>query len=392
MKKFFLHILFFAVLTALMVGLASCRSDSDEPGTDPVVSNELSGSITGIRTLDPAIEYKLTGSLIIEDGGVLNIPAGTVIKSQKGFSNYILVLQGGKIFARGTAEKPIVLTADDPNATAGHWGGLIINGKARLSGVEGQVATGTTEINSAYLYGGDNDADNSGVLTYVKLEYTGARSSASIEHNGLTLNGVGSGTTIENIYVLESADDGIEFFGGSVKVKNLLIVNPDDDMFDFTQGYSGTLENCYGIWETGYTSTESDPRGVEADGNLDGKTPDDVNQSNFAIANMTVDLKLAASANTNAIMQDVIKVRRGATAAITNALVKGSGTVQDLVDCTDGAGDANGLTAINLTNQLSAPITGTEAKPGSNNASIVIGGNNTGCPTSNFSWTGYTNF
>jgi len=203
---------------------------------------------------------------------------------------------------------------------------------------------------------------------------------------------VGSGTKIENIYILESADDGIEFFGGAVHVKNLLVVNPDDDMFDMTQGYSGGIENCYGIWETGYTSTESDPRGVEADGNLDGKTPDDVNQSNFQIANMTIDLKLPASTNSNAIMQDVIKIRRGATATITNALVKGTGTVQDLVDCTDGAGDANGATSISLTSQLSTPITGTDAKPGANNATISIGGNNSGCPTSIFSWTDYSEF
>lgn len=200
----------FAALAA-PVGLASCGSDSEELDTDPEVNNELSGSITGVRTLDPSIEYKLTGTLIVEEGGVLNIPAGTVIKSQKGFSNYILVLQGGKIFAKGTAEKPVVMTADVPDAGAGYWGGLVINGRAKISGVSGQTATGTTEINPAYLYGGDNDSDSSGELTYVKLAYCGARSSADIEHNGLTLNGVGSGTKIENIYILESADDGIEF-------------------------------------------------------------------------------------------------------------------------------------------------------------------------------------
>jgi len=75
---------------------------------------------------------------------------------------------------------------------------------------------------------------------------------------------VGSGTKIENIYVPNGSDDGVEFFGGTVNVKNLLVVNPDDDMFDFTQGYKGTLENAYGIWEAGYTSSESDPRGIEA--------------------------------------------------------------------------------------------------------------------------------
>ena len=85
----------------------------------------------------------------------------------------------------------------------------------------------------------------------------------------MTLNAVGNGTTINNVYIVEGADDAIEFFGGSVNVSNLLAVNCDDDMFDFTQGYCGTLSNCYGIWDDGFTSTEEDPRGIEADGNLD---------------------------------------------------------------------------------------------------------------------------
>ena len=126
------------------------------------------------------------------------------------------MLQGGQIFVRGTEEAPVRMTADSDNAQSGYWGGLIINGRAPLAGGE----TGSTEINSAYSYGGDNAADNSGEITYLILEYTGARSSADVEHNGLTLNGVGNGTKIENIYVVEGADDAIEFFGGSVNVTN----------------------------------------------------------------------------------------------------------------------------------------------------------------------------
>src|SRR5690606_18790757 len=126
---------------------------------------------------------------------------------------------------------------------------------------------GSTEVNTAYVYGGSNVSDNSGELSYLILGNTGARSSADVEHNGLTLNGVGNGTTITDLYIYDCADDAIEFFGGSVNVNNLLAVNPDDDMFDFTQGYNGSLKNAYGIWEVGYTSSESDPRGIEADGN-----------------------------------------------------------------------------------------------------------------------------
>ena len=383
MKKFLLSIMMMATIAAPAV-LTSCGSDDPKP-EPPVIESELKGSITGTQTLDASITYTITGPVIVEEGGVLNIPAGTMIKAKNGFSNYILVLQGGKINAKGTAEKPITLTADIENAKQGHWGGLIINGKAPLSdGIKG-----STEINSAYSYGGNNVSDNSGELTYVKIEYTGARSSANVEHNGLTLNGVGNGTKIENIYIPYGADDGIEFFGGSVNVKNLLVVDSDDDMFDFTQGYAGTLENAYGIWQKGYSSSESDPRGIEADGNLDGLTPDEKGQSDFTVKNMTIELKLDASSDKKMQMQDVIKIRRGAKATVINALVKGTGTVADLVDCTDGKGDAAAGTVVELTNSLTTPIIGKDKKPGANATTIDIKAGNTGCPTDIFAWTGY---
>lgn len=385
MKKLFLRFMVsMAILTPFV--LASCSDDNDEPTVPPVTESELSGSIKTSKTLDANITYTITGPVIVEDGATLTIPAGTVIKAEKGFSNYILVLQGGKIYVNGTADKPVVMTADISNAEAGHWGGLVINGRAPLAG----NSTGSTEINAAYIYGGNNPADNSGSITYLKLEFTGAKSSADVEHNGLTLNGVGSGTKIENIYVIEGADDAIEFFGGTVNVKNLLAVNPDDDMFDFTQGYTGTLENAYGIWAAGYSSSESDPRGIEADGNWDGLTPDQQGQSNFRVVNMTIDLKLAY--NTTDVkrqMQDAIKIRRGAKATITNALIKGTGAVQDLVDFTDGKGAGDPTSSINVTNQLANPILG---KNINGTGIVTFSNNNTGCASNIFAWTGYTNF
>lgn len=384
-----------ALMTLIIAGAATMISCSDDDnGNTPITvsEDELVGSIDGNKTLDPSITYTITGPVIVEDGGVLNIPAGTMIKAKKGFNNYILVLQGGKINVNGTAEKPVTMTADIENAEPGHWGGLIINGRAPLSG--GTI--GSTEISSAHQYGGSNPNDSSGSITYLILAYTGARSSADVEHNGLTLNGVGNGTVIENIYIPYGADDGVEFFGGSVNVKNLLVVDSDDDMFDFTQGYTGTLENAYGIWQNGYTSTESDPRGIEADGNLDGNFPDQDGQSNFTVKNVTFDLRLAAAPdddiqNVTNKMQDVIKIRRGAKVNITNALVKGSGTVIDLIDFTDGKGTGNPTSTINLTSSLnSSQILGKQINPteGFPGAQIVSG--NSGCPTSIFAWTNYS--
>ncbi len=353
--------------------------------------NDLVGSISGTRTLDANIIYTITGPVIVEDGGVLEIPAGTIIKAKKGFNNYILVLQGGKIYANGTAQNPITMTADIDNAESGHWGGLIINGKAPLS--DGTI--GSTEISSAFQYGGTDINDNSGIITYLTLAYTGARSSADVEHNGLTLNGVGAGTTIENVYILHASDDGIEFFGGTVNVTNLLVVNSDDDMFDFTQGYAGTLENAYGIWEVGYSSTESDPRGMEVDGNLDGNFPTQLGQSNFTVKNVTFDLRLVQAtdgdvSNVTNKMQDVIKIRRSAKVNVINALLKGLGTVVDLIDFKDGKGDGDITSTISLTNNLtSEQVLGKQVNPETGYDNAIIESGNTGCPTSIFAWTKY---
>lgn len=380
------------LFAATSTTIVSCSSDDDSTTTVVVSEDELVGSIDGERTLDPSVTYTITGPVIVEDGGTLNIPAGTMIKAKKGFNNYILVLQGGKINANGTAENPVIITADVENAESGYWGGLIINGRAPLAG----GTLGSTEISSAHQYGGDNPNDSSGRLTYLILEYTGARSSADVEHNGLTLNGVGNGTIIENIYIPYGADDGIEFFGGTVNVKNLLVVDSDDDMFDFTQGYSGTLENAYGIWQQGFMSTESDPRGIEADGNLDGNFPDQEGQSDFVINNITFDLRLSPAADTDVQnvtnkMQDVIKIRRGAKATINNALIKGIGTAIDVIDFTDGKGAGNTGSIINLTNTLNpSQILGKEVNPETGYDNINFQEGNTGCPTSIFAWTNYS--
>lgn len=382
MKKYFLNLMAAAMMVATATFVSCDNSGNEAP--DPT-GNTLSGSITETKVLDANTVYTITGPVIVEDGGVLDIPAGTTIKAQKGFSNYILVLQGGKIYVRGTASQPVRMTADVDNAQQGYWGGLIINGRAPISG----NGTGSTEINSAYVYGGDDAADNSGEITYLILEYTGARSSADVEHNGLTLNGVGNGTKIENVFVPNGADDAIEFFGGTVNVKNFLAVNPDDDMFDFTQGYSGTLENAYGIWDADYVSTEEDPRGIEADGNLDGLSPDEAGQSDFKVLNVTFDLRLAASQDEGYYMHDVIKVRRGAKATITNALVTGKGQAKDLIDLTDGKGDGNTASVISLTNSLETAVSGKEINSADGYADVKVEAGNTGCPTDIFGWTGY---
>lgn len=381
MKKQSLSIFTVAALMSATVALSSCKDDPDpikEKG-----AAELEGSISDARTLSADTVYNLTGPLIVEQGGKLTIPAGTTIEASAGYPSYILVAQGAQIFVNGTAENPVTMTSGKSVKDAMDWGGLIINGYAPLSGT---VGTRTAEINADYVYGGSKANDNSGSITYLKLEYTGAKNTADVEHNGLTLNAVGSATKIENVFVNACGDDGIEFFGGSVSVTNLLCVNTDDDMFDMTDGWNGTLKNAYGIWEQGFASSESDPSGVEADGNMDGLTPDVSGQSNFTIQNMTI-------VNNGVDMNNVIKVRRGATATIVNALVTGSGTVKSsgfVVDMSDSKGNGATASNISITNTMSNAVTAQKITDGTfPNVVVNPATANTGCDKGLFSWTGY---
>ncbi len=370
----------FLSLAMLALVFVSCDDTAVE---ETKVDNILSGDIENDSTLNASVEYVLNGPLHVVSGGKLRIPAGTVIKAKKGFNKYILVETGGQIFINGTAEKPVTLTSAEATPKSGDWGGLVINGKAILSGATGKTTTSTTEIQPAAIYGGSVDNDNSGEITYLKVLYTGAKSSADVEHNGLTLNGVGSGTKIENVFIVSAADDGVEFFGGSVSVKNLLVVNSDDDMFDATQGWKGTLDNAFGIWETGYASNESDPRGLELDGNLDGATPGDINQSNFIFKNISVVNKSTFQ------MHDAIKLRRGATANITNILIKGEGAnIKDIIDLKDDKG--NGTAASKIDYKVVGATSTTVTNPDA--ATITVNAANTGANTSVFGWTGFTNF
>ena len=384
-----------SILATVAILLSSCSLDNDDenqgiiPGTE-VTSQNLAGNLTTDLRLTSGIAHNLIGALLVKDGATLTIDAGTRINALAGGTDvYILVEKGGKIIADGTADNPIVFTSNATNPQPGDWGGIIVNGKAPLSRQAGSESNSAAEVNAAILYGGAVSEDNSGILNYVKIEYTGARIDDEAEHNGLTLNAVGAGTVISNIAILNGDDDGIEFFGGTVNATNILVVNAKDDMFDFTQGYVGTCTNLYGVRENGYTAVTSDPRGIEADGNLDGNTPTDIDQSLFTIDKITI-INNASGVD----MSDGIKVRRGATATITNAYLSlGSGaTYSDLVDLTDGKGD--GTDAISITGNANTAngLDITDIKnTTSGGATVSITAATTGgADSSVFAWSGYS--
>lgn len=374
-------------LALISIALTSCFKKTEPNNQNNPLSDKIAlrGSLTADRSLDASAEYVLEGPLYVKSGTTLRIPAGTVIEALPGGTDvFILVERGGRIVAEGTFADPVVFTSAADNPASGDWGGIIINGSAPISGTSSGTEA-ATEVRNDLMYGGSNPNDDSGVLTYVMIEYTGARIDSEAEHNGLTLNGVGNGTLIENIMIANGDDDGIEFFGGNVDVTNLLVVNAKDDMFDFTQGYKGTVTNAYGVREAGYLAVTSDPRGVEADGNLDGKGPGHVDQADFVIDGMTIVNKSTAE------MPDAIKVRRGATADIRNARVisMADQNYGDLVDLRDSRGDATMLTAVSVARLGDALVNAAIKHPEAGEAAVVENQDNSGADTDAFAWTNY---
>lgn len=214
----------------------------EEP--DPVVN--LSGVYTEDLTLDANRDYLVTGPVLMASGTTLTIPAGLTIGVQPvGVNAYIAIQQGAQINASGTASEPIVFTSNASNPGAGDWGGLVLCGFAPInSTADGSSDTATSEV-GGLSYGGNVVADNSGTIQYVRIEYAGGAIDGNAELNGLSLYGVGNGTTIDHLQIFEGSDDGVEFFGGTVNVSQLAVVNSEDDSVDWTEGYVGTLTDVY---------------------------------------------------------------------------------------------------------------------------------------------------
>ena len=192
------------------------------------------GTGTGTTTWTSDNTYILSGFVFVNSEDTLTIEAGTVIKGAAGTqanASALIVARGAYINAVGTAEDPIIFTFEGdpldgsiPYTTKGQWGGLIVLGSAKLNSVPGESAIEgipTTEVRG--LYGGTDDSDNSGIIKYISVRHGGTDIGAGNEINGITFGGVGSGTTIDYVEVISNADDGLEFFGGTVCVKHAIV-------------------------------------------------------------------------------------------------------------------------------------------------------------------------
>ncbi len=239
-----------------------------QPASKPV-RTVTDADIIGNVTFSADTVYVLSGLVFVEEGETLTIEPGTVVKGRpsgtSGDDSVLIVARGGRILADGTASNPIIFTAeaddvDDPDdillsspaASRGLWGGVVILGRASINTATGENNVegidATTEPRG--IYGGGaipDDDDNSGVFRYVSIRHGGAVVGADNEINGLTMGGVGRGTTIEYVEVFYNRDDGFEWFGGTVNTRYLVAAFAGDDSFDYDEGFRGEHQFWFSI-------------------------------------------------------------------------------------------------------------------------------------------------
>ena len=240
---------------ALAMILTSCSEDEDTTQTvKPVVEGEITGEIITNKTFEKG-NYTLKGTVRVKSGATLTIAAGSVITSD--ISNgldMVLVENGGKVNFTGTAAEPIIFT--EKSKTAGSWGGIVMFGDAPIvSGKDANgnpITTATSEDGTNTVYGGANTNHNGGVMKYVQVQYAGKKlSDNTSEMNGFSFYSVGAGTVLENLVAYKGADDGFEFYGGTVSAKNLISYGNFDDSFDWQDGWKGELNTDWYAYQEG---------------------------------------------------------------------------------------------------------------------------------------------
>jgi hypothetical protein len=412
------------VLTALIASslvFTGCFKDDDTPiiiEEITIINNNGGGdgetcpveAVTGIITENTTwtndIIYQLNQKVVVDNGATLTIEAGTIIKGSPGtgsLASALIIARGSKLNAVGTATSPVIFTSTSDNITCGQtsgtnldqndrgqWGGLIILGNApcSFSGdiLEAQIE-GIPADDTFGLYGGSDAADNSGDIQYVSIRHGGALIGEGNEINGLTLGGVGNGTTINNIEVVANVDDGIEFFGGTVNVSNILVWSQGDDAVDIDQAYSGVVNNVVVV--LGDISDHA----FEIDG------PEGTGSGSFLLQNATI------IGNSDTENGEYADYRSGATGATNNIYAFGFKASSDVELDNDGVatnynnGDLTfgtwqivlptgitDVTSVFANKAETVTVTGF----GSTASAVTLGANTVGATTSELAWT-YSN-
>jgi hypothetical protein len=329
MRRFFSRAL---VLTCIAGAVAGCSKSDDQPDpvppTPPVENKkpDVRGVITADQHWTRDKTYRLRGYVYVNSGVTLTIDPGTKIVSDNDSAGVLVIYRGAKIQAVGTAAEPIVFTSNAASPTPGDLGGIIIVGQAKGNANHSVIEGGVDAAHSAF--GGNDDADNSGSLKYVRIEYAGKAVNPGDEVNGLSLYAVGSGTTIDYIQVVRGLDDAFEFFGGAVNCKHLIAYNCADDDFDMDDGYRGKIQFAISVKDPAFT----DAKGATGDVSNNFEV-DNVNPSNgFTLSRSPITFPVMSNftaigpnnaANTSADYGWGMRWRRGAKFILANSIVIG---------------------------------------------------------------------
>lgn len=314
------------------------------PDVTPGTLVTISGEITTNTTWKAKNTYKLEGFVYVTSGATLTIEPGTIIKGDKTTKATLVVEPGGKIMARGTKDKPIVFTSNQPagQRSYGDWGGIVLCGYAPVNS-----ATGTQKIEGGprTVYGGTDLSDNSGVLQYVRIEFSGVEYATDNEINGLTMGGVGAGTTLDHIQVSYCGDDSYEWFGGNVNAKYLVAFRGWDDEFDTDNGFSGKLQFLVGLRDPN-VADKSKSNGFESDNDAGGSNnapfthPIFSNVSLFGPYTTLTDVVNPTGGSATGSFQAAMHLRRNTKLSCYNSVF--AGWPKGLFIENGGKGDAQG--------------------------------------------------
>lgn len=354
MKKLILSL----AIAALMAATVSCKPD-DKPTVETSNYEELTGTLS-TKTLDPSKKYLLKGTVFVDNGSILTVPAGTIIMGDKATKGTLVVKPGGQLFSNGTASNPVVWTSEESvgERDRGDWGGIILLGKANVN----QNNPSIEGVSPAVTYGTTNsttyNTDNSGSLTYTRVEYAGIALSPNNETNGITFGGVGSGTLVDHVQVSFGGDDSFEWFGGVVNCKNLVAFAGLDDDLDMDFGYQGNIQfvlivrDPFGADQSGSNFFE-----IDNDGAGSSATP----QTAPVVSNVTVyGPRQDSAATISGNFQNAAHLRRNSAASIFNSILTGNVTGV-LIDGNSTWGNYNSGTGVLDKNILAMSNRGTNA-------------------------------
>ena len=333
----------FALLTV------GCGTNEDTPAPPPETLDLGDGSneyeIKADMTLKYPNTYRLKGWVYVTAGATLTIEPGVVVKGDKQTKATLVVERGARIVANGTKTRPIVFTSAQPAGSRrpGDWGGIIILGKARNNMGEQTIEGGIRS-----KHGGTNDADNSGILRYLRCEFAGVEYSTDNEINAITFGSAGSGTEVDHVQVSYSGDDSFEWFGGSVNATHLIAFHGLDDDFDSDNGFKGKVQFALSIRDP-KRGDKSASNGIESDNNANGTSDTPFTECVFAnlslfgpVADPATYVNEAGEkgSTVDARFQAAMHLRRNTKTSVFNSLIA-SYPVGLIVE-NGGRGDAQG--------------------------------------------------